>query len=299
MELKEKIKKDIEKTGFITELKVVSALIKRGWSTQHGTTYEDKDENRNREIDVVASKVTYVRDLDLRITISLVVEIKKSERPWIIFTTRPDFPMIGWRILHKATNIRKWELDAEMENGGYFSTYLDASYITNSSIREHAFRVGKAFHELEKSPNDKSKIYEALICASKASHYFKNRYNESGPIKFDPNQEVDIQFFLPTVILDGLLFEVHIADDGELCINEKDFIPVEMNYSSPAYRQGTWDAEFFPDVIRFDHLNQHLDALEGWAQSMTKLISQKLKTMGKQPDKGWKEILNRPPNSNL
>ena len=71
-ELKKKILKDIEKTGFVTELKAVSLLIENDWVTEHSSTYEDKDNNISREIDIVASKVKYINELGFTLTIYLI-----------------------------------------------------------------------------------------------------------------------------------------------------------------------------------------------------------------------------------
>jgi hypothetical protein len=285
MDLKEKILEDIEKTGFVSELKAVSMLIKNGWSAEHGTTYEDKDENRNREIDIVASKVKYVNELGFRLTFYLVIEVKKSTRPWIVFTTTPSFATLGWRVMNRSYNIYKWVESDKFEAGGHQMPILDVDCVRENSIREYTFRVGKAFHELEKSPTDKSKVYEALICSGKAAHYLRHRFEREQLKDFDVNKEVDIQIYLPIVVLDGLLFEVFTNHSGDIDVQEKDFIPVEMSYSSPKYREGNWDTEFFPDIIRFDHLSKHLENIETWRLTMIDKISEILKSLGKQPDK--------------
>lgn len=285
MELKDKILKDIEKTGFVTELKTVSTLIKNGWSSEHSVTYEDKDENRSREIDIVATKAEYIRELGFRLTFYLVIEVKKSERPWIIFTTNARFATLGWRIMNRSSNIHKLQIVEGFKEAGHYMPILDVDCIKENSIREFTFRVGKAFHELEKSSGDKSKIYEALMSSGKASHYLKHRFKQDSLADFDINKEVDIQIYLPIIVLDGLLYEVFTTHQGEIDTQEKDFIPVEMSYSSPNYREGSWDTEFFPDIIRFDYLNNHLENIETWRTSMKIRVCEILKSLGKQPDR--------------
>src|SRR5688572_29512818 len=133
-ELEKKILEDIEKTGFVTELKTVSMLIDHGWRTQHSSTYEDKDNNISREIDIVASKVEYIKELGFRLVFYLIVETKKSERPWIIFTTDRRFATLGWSIMHKGYNDKKKE---NLPDGGHFhSTVFDIYSVSQKSIRE-------------------------------------------------------------------------------------------------------------------------------------------------------------------
>ncbi|MBS1924971.1 MAG: hypothetical protein JST57_03140 [Bacteroidetes bacterium] len=283
MYLQEKILEDIEKTDFVTELKTVSILIKNKWSATHGATYEDKDENRNREIDIVASKANYVSELGFRLAFYLVIEVKKSTQPWIVFTTTSSSGGLGWRIMHRCYNCYKWQASGNFVEGGYRKSILDVDCIRKNSIRENTLRVGKAFHELEKTPTDKSKIYEALICSGKAAHYLKN-ISEEEPLKdFDIHKEVDIEIYLPIVVLDGLLFEVFTNHSGGIAVQEKDFIPVEMSYSSPKYRKDNWDTDFFPDIVRFDYLSKHLENIEKWRLSMIDKVSTILKSLGKQP----------------
>lgn len=284
MDIKEKILEDIKKTGFISELNSVSKLLQKEWETEHSTSYEDKDENRSREIDIVASKVDYIREIDTRITFTLVIEVKKSDRPWIIFTTYPRFSTLGWRVLNKCTNTDKWVQSPDLPNGGYYSTVLNVDCIAVGSPRKRTFRVGKAFHELAKDPGDKSKIYEALISSAKASHYLRNRFASEKPKDFNPAEEVDIQIFLPVVILDGRLFEVYNGLSGKIEIEEKDYVPVEMSYSSPNYMVGGWEADFFPDVIKFDFLDTYLDIIDNWRLSVKSQVADIMRSLNKLPD---------------
>jgi len=283
MSLEKKILEDIQKTGFVTELKVVSLLIEKGWSTEHSTTYEDKDENISREIDILASKVTYIKQLGFRLTFYLVIETKKTDRPWIVFTTSKKFPELGWRIMHRTDNIHKWNPVPEMESGGFYSSIFDLDCLEGNPRNTH-LRIGKAFHELGKSPKDKSQIYEGLITCGKAARYFKDKYQlEKEITDFMPEEETDVAIYLPTVVLDGLLYEVYNDEKGEITIHEETFIPIEMKYSSPHYRQGDWDLDLHPDIVSFKYLSDHLDELDKWKSSMLEKMTLVLKKLNKQP----------------
>lgn len=56
-ELIDSIKKDLEKSGFSTELRARQIFIDSGWSVSAGYGYLDKDEDKSREIDIVATRV--------------------------------------------------------------------------------------------------------------------------------------------------------------------------------------------------------------------------------------------------
>ncbi|UVM36374.1 hypothetical protein LOY28_16740 [Pseudomonas sp. B21-017] len=56
-ELIKKIIDDLEKSGFSTELQARRIFQDSGWSVNAGYGYLDKDENKSREIDILATKV--------------------------------------------------------------------------------------------------------------------------------------------------------------------------------------------------------------------------------------------------
>lgn len=272
-DLEKKILEDIQKTGFVSELNAVSILIENDWKTDHSETYEDKDENKSREIDIIASKSIYVHDIGFRFSFYIFIEVKKTDRPWIIFTTDRKFASTGWRIMHRSYNDRK---------SGEISSIFDIGCINPNDPRENRFRVGKAFHELNKQPSDKSKIYEALITSCKAAKYFSDLY-ERPFSHFDPEKETELSIYLPIVILDGLLFEVFNGINGQILVHRREHIPIEMSYSSPNYRLGRWDSDFLPDIITLNYLQEHLRVLETWRKSILAEAIVRLKNNGKKP----------------
>jgi hypothetical protein len=275
-ELRTKILNDIEKTGFVTELRAFSTLMSHGWSCEHSTTFEDKDENCSREIDIVATKTEFIEDIGLQVVMHLVVEVKKANRPWIIFTTQPDLHTVGWRILSKAQN-----LYYSKENT--LVPILNIDCIESGNPRELRSRVGKAFHELEKEHKEKSQIYSALISASKAAYYFSVRYGFEERKEFMPFQRSQIEIFIPVVLMNGKLVEVYSNSDHEIEVIEQKYIPVELRYSSPSYRKGDWDIEFFPDVVTHDYFKEYLETMEGWRSTIVEKVSALLKAHGKKP----------------
>ena len=95
--------------------------MNNGWSARHGMTFEDKDENRSREIDIVATKVEYLKEFGFRLVFYLVIEVKKSERPWIVFTTNQQFnTSLGWLVLHNSKNTLKWTVSEKHKENFYF-----------------------------------------------------------------------------------------------------------------------------------------------------------------------------------
>lgn len=82
-EFKIKIIESLKKGGFPTELKVGKVLNQREWFNISNSIYIDKDKNISREIDFYCIKQPDSNDyLKARFEAHLVVEVKKSDKPW-------------------------------------------------------------------------------------------------------------------------------------------------------------------------------------------------------------------------
>lgn len=255
MDINDKILDDINSTGFISELKVGSLLRKNKWSTWHGETYLDHDSGKSREIDIIATNVLNSKPAKLHLEYSLVIDVKRmKKRPWVVFTvekTKP-FRSPGWGILHYGFNH-----NINFPLGGIditnFKTTID--------------RYGIAFHEAFKPPDEPSKTYESLISTCKAAWFHTNKYKPSDEVeKFDGDQDIELYFFIPLIVLDGKLYSVYLDTVGEVHLNEESFIEVHLNYSSLKYK----DTCFYPDIIHIDYLESYIKLIDKWAEGMFK-----------------------------
>ncbi|KFF21563.1 hypothetical protein [Chryseobacterium sp. JM1] len=264
-DLKKKILDDIELTGFVSELQVNSLLIKKGWSTRHSETYEDKDYNKSREIDIIATKTYYDEESKLHVEFQLVIDVKRmKKRPWVVFSVeKRNNTSQGWRILSTGHN-------NTTNNGGKFKSGLfTKGEVDTNNFKKNIKNYGIAFHESFKPPNEISKVYESLIGVCKAAWHKKEKYSYDKKFEeFDLKEETEIYIFIPVVVLDGNLFEVKLDEKGEIELNEKELIQVQLSYSSPNY--STSDLIFFPDIVTTDKLADYLEKSEKWFKGMTK-----------------------------
>ena len=82
----QKIIKDIEKSGFLTELKVGQKLSSKNWKVSFGETYLDYDEKKSREIDIQAYKVKNNKDVNFQLVFTVFIEVKyEPKNPWVVF----------------------------------------------------------------------------------------------------------------------------------------------------------------------------------------------------------------------
>lgn len=85
----ERVKKDIKKSGLPLEIEVSSILKKFGWDIQNQAFYLDEQENKPRAIDIIASRFVAVKsEYFTNYNTYLVIECKKSQKPWLFYTTQ-------------------------------------------------------------------------------------------------------------------------------------------------------------------------------------------------------------------
>jgi len=264
--MKDKILEDLNKTGFLSELYIAQKLSEKGWKPKLNNSYFDKDLKISREIDVIASKKAIEVNKNLDLWVNMIIEVKKSSKPWIVFTNELEKKgvfyngMPGWTLIHGGENYIG-------ERGGVFSP----EDIHQQLMRVNKKRIGKAFHESFKSPSEPSKIFQAIISTCKAAidkseiHAEENRYVKKGV----NSSKIYLDFYHPMVIVDGPLYEVYLDDTNKIVLEEQSWIPVNYEYSSNNYanRYGR-STTFYPDIVQYDSIDEYIDLVDNWLNGM-------------------------------
>lgn len=263
-ELKTKILNDIKKSGFLAEMKTNEILIKNGWKNTHNAeTFLDKDMDKSREIDITTFKIKNDAEKNISLGIHLIIEVKKSDKPWIIFSQEKKHIShngLGWGILHFKDNITRHQLsynDINLKNRHANSTLFGTSY-----------------YEAFKEPSESSQVYSALMTSCKAAvHEKKQNSWEIDDKEYDSDKDHHLDFFLPLVILDGIMFQSTLDKNGEINLEQVEYSPIKLNYSSKNYTE----TNFYPEIITLNGLKEHLDKIEEWHQSMFDSLIKKIK----------------------
>ena len=266
--LREKLLKDIQKTGYPVELGVGDIFSRQGWGVQYSRYYVDRDEQKGKEIDISAYRVASAEKV--RVGLHLICEVKKSlDRPWIIFSTgREVLDSLGWNRLHYSFRVDHKVLSYnEMEKGSSDSGFL---------------RIGRSYHEAFKSQDEKSRIFKALTSSVKASEDCLERNRDaSEKSSKDTREQIEfdrvINFVEPVVILDGLLYEAYLNDRAELELNEIGHIPVSFGYISSGYVHYT----YLVDVVTVRELANLVSSKEKWIAGIRDTIQKKKGTSKK------------------
>lgn len=279
-----KIKDDIEKTGFLTELLVLAKFLENGWDTVGNQIYTDLDSQKGREIDVFAEKQISSPDEEgnIIIRLNLIIEIKKvTKNHWVIFTTpNQKEEHIGWNMLYGGSNLEESKL--EFVYGKYVNLPIfPLDFLTEDKYFKQGKRFGRSFHEAFKTPQETSKVYTSLLGACKASwheylKYGKDHYFEKK--EWDDEMTVNLDIIIPLIILEGELYEYYLDENLERQLEEVDFVPVHFKYSSMNYK-GKFDSDidFYPLIIRFDYLGTFIKDMEEWVNSLLIKATEELK----------------------
>jgi hypothetical protein len=257
LELKTKLLADLKKTGFGSELRASATLNKLDWFCRSSTCYFDKDEKKSREIDITAE---YSGDYKLPsgkligVFFHLIIEIKKSEAPWIVFRRNYKHRIEGFcswdRNLISTTNFPKNEQ-------GDFSSFL-----TRHSLKMVCSWEGFGIHQAFKDPDSPSRWYSAATTVCKAAeHLFENgesskvrtaRLAETSREDFQ-NKRTSFSFFQPLVILDGPLFSAVVSPKGELKLEEIKAAPFDFTFQTASYKRRSYRV----DLITLNCLGEY------------------------------------------
>ena len=272
--MKDKILEDLNKTGFINELRVAQKFEEKSWRPKLNDSFFDKDSQISREIDLIVKKRASNVKNKLGLWINLTVEVKKSAKPWIVFTNDLEKKgglfngMPGWTLIHGGENYIG-------ENGPIF-TPRD---IHEKIMRINKTRIGTAFHESFKPPTETSKIFQAIISACKAAvdkseiHPRENSFMKD----FRESDEIYLEFYHPLVVVDGPLFEVYLDKANEIQLEEQKWIPVNYEYSSKQYSESFGHSiSFYPDIVKFDYIEEYINLLDTWLSSMAVNFDKKI-----------------------
>ncbi len=255
--LKEKIIDEIGKTGFPTEIRSASILEQKGWGILHNPSYIDDTENISREFDIRAYKKWSfsVASTQYNIGTYLIIECKKSEKPWVFFTTpeKYQFTRLG--------DIIKWKyLDKKI----FSDLYSSVSYISDTSLKEyhHYFQkpyLARTYFEPFKnqSKNEASlMIYTAIMSSIKATLFHLK----------EPIPENWLHLYYPLIIFSGELFEANIDTENKLQVNEAPHIQLSFSYmipqSEPTYSIWEGQRKFIIDLIRENYIEEYLRIIE-------------------------------------
>ncbi|MDD2599560.1 MAG: hypothetical protein PHO37_10085 [Kiritimatiellae bacterium] len=238
-----KIISDIKKTGFPTELVVESIFNAREWYVNTHEYFIDSETQKGREIDCTGRFLAFEKknNKHIKALIHVYVEVKKTEKPWIVFTSPKS----------KMEKMLTGQLVATQ----HIST-RDALKSFHEIHPTHTYpRYGRAVHISFKS--DGSTAFSAIVSASKAA--LEGHRNASKEEGFYNDESCEAFIYLPIVVVDGELFECQLNNKGEVYIDSVKYLPFRFNYKSPAYSD---QYSCHLDIVSLNHFEEYITKIE-------------------------------------
>ena len=210
-----KIREWLDKQGYPLEMRVASTFRNAGFDVTQSHFYTDPETGMQREIDVVARFPEATGGLNLTFT----VECKKSpDKPWLLFTSPSTLEGRNRLFTYAVTSDSSLEI--LIEKGCDFTdgkpTFLDLPWMSKSG--QIGYGITQAF------TNSEDATYKASTGALKAA-LAQKRSSES-------KNWAPFVFSFPVIVIDGLLFQCFLQDDGAVGITETDagelFFPLSI-----------------------------------------------------------------------
>jgi len=275
-ERNESLEKDIltelKKTGYPTEIISSSIIQQQGWRIIHNPSYLDDIEGCSREYDIRAYKEWHyrIRTENKELGVFLIVECKKSEKPWVFFTTDES---------HSRT--RLGDLLHTTENWLFSNRRNAQGRLSDELLREHHHyfrkpRLARTFYEpfkkQEKSDNSSQMIYSAVMSAIKAT-----LFHEQG----DRGKRWSTIFY-PIIIFSGNLFEAVVSSTVDITLSAVDNLQLSFNYMLPLDpRSGSiWDSQktFIVDIVHESYLSQFLKVIDEEHANLAECLEKSFKS---------------------
>jgi hypothetical protein len=261
--LEENILEDLKKTGYPTEIVSAAVMEFHGWAVLHNPSYLDDTEHRSREFDIRAYRTIWqtVGDRKYSFGIYLMTECKKSDKPWVFFTT-PE---------HHTRDDRLGRIIKCLFGGNQLFTDNSnpQSLIPDLELRSfhHYFKPGRlarTFHQplKGKSESDHSQmIYSAIMSSIKATLFMLREHGESSWV----------QIFYPVVVFSGPLFEAQVDSNKSIQLTPSEYLQLSFHYI------GADEHEFRVDIVHEDYLDRFLTLVEDEHQALAECLESALR----------------------
>lgn len=210
--LESKIRDWLNEQGYPLEMLVARSFQERGFTVIQSEFYTDPDTGESREIDVVASKLTVVGRINIRVT--LVIECKLSkDKPWVLFTSQSIALGDRARIVQRAAS----KLGDNLLK--ILSGYKDYKKISSLYIFDiptfPAYSLTQAF------TTGQDVCYKAATSAAKAAYAKAIEFDNRKPtLPTLGRRRSPAQVLFPILVVDGKLFDCHLEENSQITVSE-------------------------------------------------------------------------------
>jgi len=244
-ELLEKVRADIEKTGFGSEMHAMKVFLDAGWGCKPGKGYFDQDEQKTREIDLAVHRSVHdwTESSNILFEYHVLAEVRKSERPWIVFTHDVS-PTLG----------EGWSNPSIYRNLPCSASEI-SPLLAETSTRRGIPWMGYGVHEAFKNPNEPSRWYSAAVhaCKACADDLTHEAYSDETLKGFGSGTFLVLSN--PIVILDGTLIRAWLDSGAQLQLEEIELAPLEFDFRTRNLKHDSYRL----DIVTLNGLSSFID----------------------------------------
>lgn len=268
--LTEKIAEFLDKTGFPLEVDCIRMLSSRNWMVAKGLAYRDPDEPSLRELDIAAWTTRVYAYKPLRMAVvRLMIECKKSERPWIFFTHPEGAVDLRSHIKHVSSM------------GELFATEAMGLGRPDAQLAkwQHPYsgEVGQAKTYVEYNPRRKGEpsapdIRSGLMTAVKSVADEMSRLGGA----MDEHTGGFAVFYFPVVVLRGHLFEARPDEHGKMAVWPSKHVRVVVDFLPRGEEFKDGGMTYIVDILHDESLAAYIDLVESGLRPLFKRIGELL-----------------------
>lgn len=266
-DLAEKLRQDLEKSGFHAEMLAIQTFLRHGWDCRGSFGFFDREANQSREGDLlaIAGRAELCKHGGLiKCWIEIIGQVKHSAVPWIVFRQEP---------IRLADSMEAWDNLTHHINLPCPPRALTDTLNSTSLIHGLGW-TGRSIHEAFRARGTPTGWYNAFVSAAKAAYElhrsrtrFWNRLRDEAPEAFA--KCIELTIFKPLVILDGILVSATIDSTGALQFEEIERAAFRFEYKSTVYSRD----HYCIDLVTLAGLDRYLvEFPEKRLQALTKAI---------------------------
>jgi hypothetical protein len=268
-----RLKTDVAKTGYASEIMVAAKFAEAGWTPVDHVYYMDRDENKGREIDLVAFRQKHVETARKKIYfgVGLAVEVKRAmSKPWVIFSTERtsrDNPGELFDTVFARMHIQEiWFNDL-------FNTHpaIARPRFGRASYQAFLKRGKDGEHSPRKTSDDEApemvSTFGAFVSCMKATKEIANIYQQrdKAPLWEGDKKSYEIGIAHGLIVIDGGLYEATVDGAGAVTIEATTWVPYIFNFASKEYGYN----KRLIDIVRLDSLPEYLSVYNEWIDERT------------------------------
>lgn len=247
-----KLEEKLTKTSFPLELRCTRILQKRNWDVLNNFIFEDPEQQKHRELDILACDAPTIFDGRRCLTVYVFIECKKSKYPWICYpsSSKTDRVVLG---LH----------DMVFREGENKRTHDESDNLVSDLMWSSRFHKGKIFSWFFETEAKKHAMHDAISKLAKATYYTTIGQRED----LEPMHPPLLFVIYQGIVLDGLLCSASMQRK-RLRLSPIKHAILGMNFVCPSFR-----THMLIDIVQAEYFPKYIGTLEAERDKFVKIAN--------------------------